>query len=40
MRNSETKRFGGLKVDDKIELGRLLDRKVDRLKRTPQSSST
>ena len=34
MRNSETKRFGGLKVIDKIELGRLLDGTL------PQSSST
>jgi hypothetical protein len=32
MRNSETKRLGGLEVDNKIELGRLLDGEITGLR--------
>jgi hypothetical protein len=31
LRNAEAKGFGGLEIDDKLELGRLLDRDVTRL---------
>src|SRR6266542_1610521 len=31
LRDRETKRFGGLEVDDELELRRLLDRQVSRL---------